>query len=80
MKANNRLEINDLIDDAVNNALARRNEALASVSDDEAKNIAGGALSKAIITGKIAIPPITIGIITVPTKTYSAQTSSSLEA
>ncbi|BAZ33275.1 hypothetical protein NIES4074_57850 [Cylindrospermum sp. NIES-4074] len=78
MKANNRLEINDLIDDAVNNALARRNEALASVSDDEAKNIAGGALSNPIILGKIPVP-ITIGIIVVPTKTYYAQESSSLK-
>lgn len=73
MKANNRLEINDLIDDAVNNALARRDEALASVSDDEAKNIAGGAVIQSTITGRIALPPITtIGIIAAPTETYYA--------
>jgi hypothetical protein len=39
---NHRLEINDLIDSAVNNAVARRNESLASVSDEEAKNVSGG--------------------------------------
>ena len=39
---NHRLEINDLIDSAVSNAVARRNEALASVSDEEAKNVSGG--------------------------------------
>ncbi|MFM6225486.1 MAG: hypothetical protein ACKPDM_34880, partial [Dolichospermum sp.] len=43
---NHRLEINDLIDSAVNNAVARRNEALASVSDEEAKNVSGGAIIK----------------------------------
>lgn len=47
---NHRLEINDLIDSAVNNAVARRNEALASVSDEEAKNVSGG-----IATGKIKV-------------------------
>ncbi|WP_071190180.1 hypothetical protein [Trichormus sp. NMC-1] len=75
MKAKNSLEINDLIDDAVNNALARRNEALVDISDAEGKNITGG-----ITTGRISIkfqPPIVIGkIITTgifpPTKTLIA--------
>jgi hypothetical protein len=71
---NHRLEINDLIDSAVNNAVARRNEALASVSDEEAKNVSGGIalttsgarLIKPIICGMIE-PPITIGLIARPT-------------
>lgn len=59
---NHRLEINDLIDSAVNNAVARRNEALASVSDEEAKNVSGGI---AITTrgARLIRPPIWFGII-----------------
>jgi hypothetical protein len=58
---NHRLEINDLIDSAVNNAVARRNEALASVSDEEAKNVSGGiALTT---SGARLIKPIWFGII-----------------
>ncbi|MFM6021720.1 MAG: hypothetical protein ACKPER_02110, partial [Dolichospermum sp.] len=53
---NHRLEINDLIDSAVNNAVARRNEALASVSDEEAKNVSGGIATT-------SIPLITNGAI-----------------
>ena len=66
----NQFEINDLIDEAVNNAVARRGEALNSVenlSDEEAKNVTGGAALKSvkpIILGRIW-PPITIGIIAV---------------
>ncbi|MDB9467788.1 hypothetical protein [Dolichospermum circinale] len=68
---NHRLEINDLIDSAVNNAVARRNEALASVSDEEAKNVSGGIaittsvprFIKPIICGIIIREPITIGLI-----------------
>jgi hypothetical protein len=58
---NHRLEINDLIDSAVNNAVARRDEALASVSNEEAKNVSGGI---AITTsGARLIRPIWLGII-----------------
>ena len=74
---NHRLEINDLIDSAVNNAVARRNESLASVSDEEAKNVSGGiALTTIapipikpipIICGIIIREPITIGKIARPT-------------
>jgi len=63
----NQFEINDLIDEAVNNAVARRGEALDSVenlSDEEAKNVTGGALIKPVILGLI-FPPITIGLIAV---------------
>ena len=48
---NSQIEINDLIDDAVKNAVARRHEvldseeALLSMSDAEAKSVAGGAYS-----------------------------------
>ncbi|AFZ59476.1 hypothetical protein H6G54_07920 [Anabaena cylindrica FACHB-243] len=67
---NNQFEINDLIDEAVNNAVARRQETLLDLSDEEAKNVAGGAsLSiKPIILGRIFCPPITIGIIAVDPK------------
>jgi hypothetical protein len=57
------LEINDLIDDAVKNAVFRRNEvidsedALSALSNDEAGSIAGG------ITKPIPIEPISLGII-----------------
>ncbi|GAX36782.1 hypothetical protein [Nodularia sp. NIES-3585] len=67
-------EINDLIDDAVNNAVERRNQALdadsdlSGLSEEEAANISGGQ-----VTTKIAIagyrpicPPITLGIIYIP--------------
>ena len=72
---NHRLEINDLIDSAVNNAVARRDEALASVSNEEAKNVSGGIalttsgarLIKPIICGIIIREPITIGKIARPT-------------
>ena len=79
---NHRLEINDLIDSAVNNAVARRNEALASVSDEEAKNVSGGiALTTIapipikpipIICGIIIRDPITIRKIALPNKTFVA--------
>jgi len=74
---NHRLEINDLIDSAVNNAVARRNEALASVSDEEAKNVSGGMKSKTrdesilipIIAGMLP-PPTWMGMKTAtPTRT-----------
>lgn len=82
-KHNSQVEINDLIDDAVNNALARRNEALGSedallaVSEEEAKNIAGGIVVTGYTTiGIIARPPIitgkiaTTGIIATIPETY----------
>ncbi|QSV69105.1 MAG: hypothetical protein HEQ12_04615 [Aphanizomenon flos-aquae DEX188] len=77
---NHRLEINDLIDSAVNNAVARRNEALASVSDEEAKNVSGGIalttsgarLIKPIWWGKIIRQPSTIGLIEGTTKALGA--------
>jgi len=69
----NQFEINDLIDESVSNAVARRNEALDSVenlSDEEAKNVTGGASIKLrrikpIIAGFIGLPPITMGLIAV---------------
>ncbi|OUL25697.1 hypothetical protein [Nostoc sp. 106C] len=72
---NGHLEINSLIDDAVNNAIARRNQglvsedALAAVSDEEAKNVAGGLASTTTTIGLIAKPPIIVGIIAIPTET-----------
>ncbi|MEA5603407.1 hypothetical protein [Nostoc sp. UHCC 0252] len=57
------LEINNLIDDAVNNAVARRNpvedseDALQSLSNEEIANVAGGiGLKYPIIVGLIALP------------------------
>jgi hypothetical protein len=63
------IEINDLIDNAVNNALVRRNHALDAdgnlldVSHEEAGKVLGGKISP-IISGFISpIPPITVGLI-----------------
>lgn len=70
-KYNSQIEINDLIDDAVKNAVTRRNEvldseeALLSMSDEEAKSVTGGV---GIILG-ILIKPIIIGLIANPTPT-----------
>lgn len=71
-KYNNQIEINDLIDDAVKNAVTRRNEALdsgealLSMSDEESKSVAGGESKlNPIILGKIFIP-VTIGLLAEP--------------
>ncbi|MEH2178227.1 hypothetical protein [Nostoc sp.] len=75
--SNIQLEINNLIDDAVNNALARRNpvenseDGLLTLSDEEMANVAGGLATNAIsivkepiIAGGIPVRvPITCGII-----------------
>ena len=54
--AGHNIEINNLIDEAVKNAAARRNGALLSMTDEEAKSVTGGISS--------AIGPfITIGLI-----------------
>ncbi|MEH1764917.1 MAG: hypothetical protein V7L27_13740 [Nostoc sp.] len=73
-KYNSQIEINDLIDDAVKNAVTRRNEvldseeALLSMSDEEAKNVAGGIWL--IIHGVIIRrPPFIYGIIINPALT-----------
>ncbi|MEH2237028.1 hypothetical protein [Nostoc sp.] len=62
-KYNGQLEINDLIDDAVKNAVERRNQGLDSedaLSDEEMKSVAGG------ITSNVIKPPILIGIVAYP--------------
>jgi len=66
VKPNNRFEINDLIDDAISNAVARRNKALSTVSKEQAKNITGGSISSPTILG---IFPTTIGLVATPTTT-----------
>ncbi|MEH1901140.1 MAG: hypothetical protein V7L04_06930 [Nostoc sp.] len=77
-KYNGQLEINDLIDHAVKKALTRRNEvlnsedALLSMSDEEAKSVAGGLLAlEPTILGKFPFPPITIGLIAETDTLYS---------
>lgn len=69
------LEINDLIGDAVKNAVSRRNEvidsedALSALSNDEVRSIAGGITIpiEPIIAGYTGChPPITLGIIALP--------------
>ncbi|BAY23116.1 hypothetical protein NIES2100_28800 [Calothrix sp. NIES-2100] len=56
-QGNSHFEINDLIDDAVNNALARRSEAILPLSDEEATSISGGtALPTTIIHGVVINP------------------------
>lgn len=74
-KYNNQLQINDLIDDAVENAIARRNQALNSeesllvVSDEEAKTVVGGIVGDVSRT-IIGFPPITLGLIAYPDETF----------
>ena len=74
-KYKGQVEINDLIGDAVKNAVFRRNEvigsedALSALSDEEAGNIAGGITKpiEPIMAGLIACePPITNGKFPVP--------------
>ncbi len=59
-KHNNQVEINDLIDDAVNNALVRRSEALLPLSDEEAQSISGGT------GGTTSLLPAVLGVIINP--------------
>ncbi|AVZ29579.1 hypothetical protein [Nodularia spumigena] len=68
MNNKHNLEINDLIDNAVNNALERRNEALASLSDlsdEEMINISGGKTLQVVTLGG----PRTLGMWCPPTTT-----------
>ncbi|MBW4616938.1 MAG: hypothetical protein KME21_27575 [Desmonostoc vinosum HA7617-LM4] len=64
MEGRQKIEISDLLDQAVENALARRNSALhseddlLSLSDAETTNIAGGLTT----VSKIVKPPIVLGI------------------
>ncbi|MCC5647555.1 hypothetical protein LC607_32535 [Nostoc sp. CHAB 5824] len=62
-KYNGQIEVNDLIDDAVKNAVARRNQGLGSedaLSDEEMKSVAGG------ISQSFTIQPLLTGIIAYP--------------
>ncbi|QFS51380.1 hypothetical protein [Nostoc sphaeroides] len=43
-RSQSKIEINDLIGDAVNNALARRYESFSVILPEEEKNIVGGSL------------------------------------
>ena len=68
-----RIEITDLIAEAVSNAEARRNQITdveASLSDTEAAAVKGGlsAPVKPIILGRIICPPIIVGFIGLPTE------------
>ncbi|WP_445635832.1 Type 2 lantibiotic [Nostoc sp. DSM 114161] len=78
-KYNNQVEIHDLLDEAVNNALARRNQlqdtsqGLSSLSDEEAANIVGGiqpaiagfkpVSSPEAVPTKPVCPPIIVGLV-----------------
>jgi hypothetical protein len=69
MKAKKQFEINDLIDEAVNNAVNRRNNSLLALSDEDANKVTGGIASTPTVLGVVVKPPITIGIITNPEPT-----------
>ncbi|MCC5660981.1 hypothetical protein LC608_29220 [Nostoc sp. XA010] len=59
-KYNGQIEINDLIDDAVKNAVERRNQGLGSedaLSDEEMKNVAGGIFQLPTMTTMGIIAP-----------------------
>ncbi|MCC5617689.1 hypothetical protein LC605_21875 [Nostoc sp. CHAB 5836] len=68
-KYNSQLEISDLIDGAVKNAMTRRNEVLdseetlLSMSDEEAKSVTGGISLNPTIVWKPFTPVVTAGII-----------------
>ncbi|MGH2414918.1 MAG: hypothetical protein ACRDEA_14750 [Microcystaceae cyanobacterium] len=74
---NGKFEINDLIDDAVKNAVARRSQvidsedALSVLPEKEAQSVVGGltttskSTSSPVITGKIATPKAVCPPITV---------------
>ncbi|MEH2459879.1 hypothetical protein [Nostoc sp.] len=70
-KYNGQLEINDLINDAVKNAVERRNQGLDSedaLSDEEMKSVAGGTTCNVIKPPlPIKLPPfIVTGIVALP--------------
>ena len=64
-RSQSEIEINDLIGDAVNNALARRHESFSAISPEEENNVVGGALPSHVIHGVIINPnpPCIHGII-----------------
>ncbi|MGF1935083.1 MAG: hypothetical protein RM347_011870 [Nostoc sp. ChiQUE02] len=81
-KYNHQMEINDLIDDAIVNAVTRR-ELVETLSDEEAARVAGGLTAEAtkvpvsikpeIIAGfkpiqpiKPICPPLIVGLIALP--------------
>lgn len=69
-----RVKITDLIAEAVSNAEARRyqiTDVEASLSDAEAATFKGGLSVpvKPIILGRMSCPPITVGLIALPTET-----------
>ncbi|AUT02285.1 hypothetical protein CLI64_18880 [Nostoc sp. CENA543] len=71
-KYSSQIQIDDLIDNAINNAIARRHEGLglSELSNEQARNIAGGFgdySSKDVLSGMIG--GSTVGIIAVPDPT-----------
>ncbi len=71
-KYSSQIQIDDLIDDAINNAIARRQEGLglSDLSNEQARNIAGGFSdysSKDVFSGING--GSTVGIIAVPDTT-----------
>lgn len=83
---NNQLEINNLIDNAVNNAVARRNsvedseDALQSLSNEEMANVAGGfaSIASSLVLKKPIIldpknPTIAGGLVPLPIPRFDAQ-------
>ena len=66
-KYKGQVEINDLIDEAVNNAVSRRNQvvnsqdALSVLSHEQAGSITGGQESKPIAMGRVDRPDVAIG-------------------
>jgi hypothetical protein len=74
-KANQQMEINDLIADAVTNAVTRRQlleteEALLGLSEEESAGIMGGLTSQITDTElkkiDLLCPPIVLGLIALP--------------
>lgn len=70
-KYNSQVEITDLLSEAVENAVTRRNQALqedalSALSDEEAACIAGGRMTVAGF--KPICPPIIVGLIAIDDK------------
>jgi hypothetical protein len=58
-KSNHQMEINDLIDDAITNAVTRR-ELVETLSDEESAGVAGGLTAETTKVARIIKPDIII--------------------
>ncbi|MEA5574714.1 hypothetical protein [Calothrix sp. UHCC 0171] len=70
-KDNSRIQINNLIDSAINNAITRRKEGLSELSDEQTRDIVGGSTPRVLAgidngttTGIVDVPsPMPTGYV-----------------